>query len=218
VLDFPATPGNGQIYSPPSGFQTFNYATNKWRQERAWVHLQRQRNVTSGAGLALAYPVLPAGYNFFKLILRRWEPVPAVGMAVFRVSADGGSTFPAAAGTFAWEGMYQLGTGAQARWFQDSWTAGSTYFPLGANTQVIANNGGPNMYDIEIDPGAAGLSPAFNVHSITYQTANGMIHSMLSGHAGTGARLTHLQLFYYDYPPAVAIQSTCGGWDLFGAP
>lgn len=217
MLDFPASPTNGQLFSSAAS-GSFSFDSVKWRQERAWVHLQRARNVTSGVGLAIAYPVLPAGYNFFKLIMRRWEPVPFTAMPVFRVSADGGTTFLAGAGNYAWEGMYQLGTGAQARWNQASWTAGDTYFPMAVATAMIANNGGPNIYDLEIAPGDAGLSPSFNVHTICYATAYGMLHSMISGHAGTSARLTHLQLFFYDYPPTGGVQSTVGGWDLFGAP
>ena len=85
MLDFPASPTEGAFFNHPTAPNTFNYSGGKWRQDRAWVHLDRIRNIqviapprelgaepqAYGTGHFIA---LPPGYQFYKILLRRWEP------------------------------------------------------------------------------------------------------------------------------------------------
>ena len=217
MLDFPATPAEGQLFTPPAGLNTFNYASGKWRQERGWVHLGRGRNQTVASGLA-HYILLPAGYQFYKVILRRFEPVTTTGLLAFRVSNDNLATVIATG--YIWSGMYHYGTYTGGAWQQTQWTGGTTYVPMSASTIPVINNGGPNMFDIDIDRGGNGVPTTFSVHSCLYTTDNNFVHSMVSGYSDythtSGA--TGLQIYCVDYPPTQVLASTMGAWDLFGAP
>jgi hypothetical protein len=217
VLDFPASPAEGAVFHPPAtGLNAFNYASGKWRQDRGWVHLFRGRNIALPVG-GTQWVHLPPGYSWFKLLIRRFEPVGATtGIAVMRMSVDNGATVIATG--YVWQGTYQI-LNTPASWYQDQWTGGPTYIPFAATTIPAINNGGPNMYDIEIDPGGNSICASYNIHSGVYAPGQGFAHTTLSGYANsTQTGVTHLMFYYVDYPPTTALQSNIGAYDLFGAP
>ena len=178
---------------------------------RVWAELQDY-----GDG---HYIALPAGYQFYKILLRRFEPYTSTGPSVFRVSGDNGVSYLDAG--YVWNGVYQYAANAPASWYQGQWTGSNGYVPMTASMAPIVNNGGPNMFAIDIDRGGGGVAASFTLHSCVYAPTQGFMHTMVSGYvSGTQANgMTHIGFYYMDYAAQYQhLNSTLGALDVFGAP
>jgi len=209
ALDFPASPAEGAIYAP--GNNAFQQVGGKWRQERGWAHLDRDRN-----GVDFPYNrVLPAGFTAFKILFRNHEPYAVKSTFYMRVSVDGGSLYYANVGAYAWGGSYATTT-SQGSWNPPGWVNGTTYIPLSAGLARF-NGGGPSILELDIDPGDAHTFGSVNWRGM-YWEGSTLVQHWGHGYLGAGPRWTNLQFFYSSDNGVSKNTMVAGSYDLFGAP
>jgi hypothetical protein len=184
ALDFPTWAAN-TTFLPTSGDGPAYWSegvSNIWRM------LPAQQLVSIGAITHGSPIALPATWKQFKLLLARVS-LSTANVVALQVSFDGGATYLSATSSYEYQMLYASSAAGRV---------GPVELGTSAMMCLIANavavNNAYGYFDIDIDPGAAGVLGSFQWQSMYCSVAGGssLVHQMGMGWTGAG-RMTHVR-------------------------